>query len=166
MLGTARTLRAHPVTLPSQALTRHTSQRRAAREPTERQGSESRLSTVHRTAQHSSRDNQQSVWQRQLATTVDWTSMHAHAMHQSTINPPTHRVSREIQGMVRSDSVVCASRGATARGIREFSSSGPRVRPPGAQPRLSQCGSRGLCAFNPYIFLNTTSAIYVGASTR
>ena len=35
-----------------------------------------------------------------------------------TIDPPTHRVSREIQGMVRSDSVVCASRGAAARGPR------------------------------------------------
>ena len=59
-----------------------------------------------------------------------------------------------------------ARAGGQPRVAREFSSSGPRVLPPGAQPRLSQCGSRGLCAFNPYVFLNTISAIYVGYSTR
>ena len=165
MLGTARTLRAHLVTLPSQAVTLPTSQRRTAREPTERRDSESRLSTVHRTVQHSSLSNQQSVWQRQLATTVDWTPMHAHALHQPTINPPTHRVSREIQGMVRSDLVVCASRGAAARG--------PRMQFVRTACAASWCSATPISVWiarlvriQSNIFLNTTSAIYVGSGTR
>ena len=57
-----------------------------------------------------------------------------------------------------------ARAGGRQRVARECNSSGPRVLPPGAQPRLSQCGSRGLCAFNPYVSLNTTIAIYVGSA--
>ena len=157
MLGTARTLRAHLVTLPSQASVAQ----RGYRPSDDAQEADCRRFTGQLSILHSATSSQFSndSWQQQ---STGHQCMLMHCISRHSTHPPTGYQGRYREWCAATQSSARA--GGRPRVARECNSSGPRALPPGAQPRLSQCGSRGLCAFNPYVSLNTTIAIYVGST--